>query len=382
MPRSGHASEKRDYYDVLGVARSASPEDIKKAYRRLAIQFHPDKNPDDKAAAEEKFKEASEAYSVLSDPAKRSRYDQFGHAGVGGAAGQSGFDPTTFSEFSDIFGDLFGFGDIFGGGRSGSRRSRSRRGADLRYDLAITFEEAAFGARKQVRIPRNDACSKCGGTGARAGSGPTTCPRCGGAGQVRTQRGPLIMAHTCASCHGQGQVIADPCKTCHGQGVVPTEKSLNVNIPAGVDSENQLRVAGEGEPGINGGPAGDLFVLLHIREHPDFQREGEHVISTVPIGFSLAALGGSVKVKTLEGEESLHIPEGTQTGARFKLRGKGIPHLNGHGRGDHYVFVRVVTPTNLTREQRQLLEQLDEPQPSDGELSEKTLSQKVKDLFS
>ena len=382
MPsKSGHASEKRDYYDVLGVSRTASPEEIKKAYRRLAIQFHPDKNPDDTTGSEEKFKEASEAYSVLSDPAKRGRYDQFGHAGVGGAGGPGGFDPSTFSEFSDIFGDLFGFGDVFGG-RQGGRRSRNRRGADLRYDLAITFEEAAFGVKKQIKIPRNDVCSKCHGTGARAGSGPTTCSRCGGAGQVRTQRGPLIMAHTCAACHGQGQVIADPCKTCHGQGLVPTEKTISVNIPAGVDSENQLRVSGEGEAGNNGAPPGDLYVLLHVKEHPEFQREGQHVISAVPIGFSLAALGGQIKVKTLEGEEPLHIPESTQTGARFKLRGKGIPQVNGHGRGDHYVFVRVVTPTNLTREQRALIEQLGDTPAGEGEANEKTLSQKVKALFS
>ncbi len=378
--RSGHASEKRDYYEVLSVSRTATPDEIKKAYRKLAIQHHPDKNPDDKTASEEKFKEASEAYSVLSDPGKRSRYDQFGHAGIGGAAG--GFDPTQFTDFSDIFGDMFGLGDLFGGGRQGGQRSRSRRGSDLRYNLSITFEEAAFGVKKQIKIPRNDTCPKCSGSGSRAGSKPTTCQRCGGAGQVRTQRGPLIMAHTCSACQGQGQVISDPCKTCAGHGIVPTERTISVSIPAGVDNENQLRVSGEGEAGMNGGPTGDLYVLIHVNEHTEFEREGQHVMSTLPIGFVQAALGATVKVKTLEGEEPLHIPEGTQTGARFRIKGKGIPQVNGHGRGDHFVFVRVVTPTNLTRDQKKLLEGLAEEPIANGDQSEKTLSQKVKELFS
>ena len=379
MPsRSDVSNQKRDYYEVLGVPREASPEEIKKAYRKLAIQWHPDKNPDNKKESEEKFKEASEAYGILSDPQKRSQYDRYGHAGVAGA-GMGGFDPSTFSEFSDIFGDLFGLGDLFGGGSR--RRGRSNRGADIRYALSISLQEAAFGTKKRIKVPRTDTCPACKGSGAKPGTAPVVCQSCRGAGQVRYQQGFLTIARTCPTCGGAGKVLKDPCKECRGEGRISTEKTLSVSIPAGVDTESHLRISGEGEAGMQGGPPGDLYVVIHVQEHAVFERREDHLVCTVPISFAQAALGAQIKVPTLEEEESLTIPEGTQTGSRFRLKSKGIPHLNGHGRGDLYVFVRVVTPTKLSREQRQLLEQL-EPEPnSDGASAEKTLSQKVKDIF-
>ncbi|MBI2819630.1 MAG: molecular chaperone DnaJ [Acidobacteria bacterium] len=379
MPnRSDVSNQKRDYYEVLSVSRLASPEEIKKAYRKIAMQWHPDKNPDNKKESEEKFKEAAEAYSVLSDPQKRSQYDRFGHAAVTGA-GVGGFDPAAFSEFSDILGDFFGLGDLFGGGSR--RRGRSNRGADIRYSLSISLEEAAFGVKKRIKIPRTDSCPACKGSGAKPGTAPVACRSCRGAGQVRYQQGFLTIARTCPTCGGAGKVLADPCKECRGEGRMPTEKTLSVNIPAGVDTESHLRISGEGEAGMQGGSPGDLYVVIHVQEHPVFERREDHLVCTVPISFAQAALGAQIKVPTLEGDEPLTIPEGTQTGSRFRLKSKGIPHLNGHGRGDLYVFVRVVTPTKLTREQRQLLEQLNLEPGSDGASADKTLSQKVKDLF-
>jgi molecular chaperone DnaJ len=373
------SSAKRDYYEVLGVARSASPEEIKKAYRKIAMQWHPDKNPEKKHEAEEKFKEAAEAYSVLSDPGKRSQYDRFGHAGVSNAAGGAGFDPAAFSEFSDILGDLFGFGDLFGGGSR--RRTRSNRGADIRYDLTLTLEEAAFGLKKKIAVTRAETCATCHGSGSKNGAGPSVCRSCGGAGQVRYQQGFLTIARTCPSCGGAGRVITDPCTQCHGQGRVQVEKTLSVNIPAGVDTDSHLRISGEGEAGHQGGPSGDLYVVIHVKEHAFFERHEDHLVCTVPISFTQAALGSQIKVATLEEEETLTIPEGTQTGHRFRLKGKGIPHLEGHGRGDLYVYVRVVTPTKLTREQKHLMEQLNlEPNPNTTP-HDKTLGQKMKDLF-
>jgi len=379
MPSGSHTTNtKRDYYEVLGVSRSAAPEEIKKAYRKLAIQWHPDKNPDNQQEAGEKFKEAAEAYSVLSDPQKRSQYDRFGHAAVS-SAGAGGFDPAAFSEFSDILGDFFGLGDLFGGGSR--RRGRSNRGADIRHDTTLTLEEAAFGLKKRIKITRTESCPACQGSGSKNGTAPANCRSCGGAGQVRYQQGFLTIARTCPTCGGAGKVITDPCKECRGEGRIPTEKTLSVNIPAGVDTESHLRISGEGEAGYMGGPAGDLYVVIHVQDHPVFERREDHLICTVPISFSQAALGAEIKVATLEQEEMLTIPEGTQSGTRFRLKGKGVPHLNGHGRGDLYVFVRVVTPTKLTREQRSLLEQLDPDPGPDASASEKTLSQKVKDLF-
>ena len=383
MPsRSEAARGKRDYYEVLGVPQSASPEEIKKAYRKLAIQWHPDKNPHHtKKEAEEKFKEASEAYSVLSDPQKRAAYDRYGHAGLSGSGGSAGFDPAAFADFNDILGDIFGFGDLFGGGTR-RRGRRAQRGADIRQDVTISFEEAAFGVKKKITVSRTELCSTCQGSGAKSGTSPQVCRSCGGRGQLRYQQGFLTVARTCPTCSGAGQAFTDPCKECKGEGRVLTEKQLQISIPAGVDSENHLRISGEGEAGLQGGPSGDLYIVIHVEEHPFFQRQDDNLICTVPISFTQAALGAQIQVPTLEGEEPLHIPEGTQTGARFRLRGKGIPHVNGHGRGDLHVFVRVSTPANLSREQRQLLEQLEALSTPDNQPAEKTLTQKMKDLFS
>ena len=382
--RSKSSPEKRDYYEVLGVSREATPEDIKKAYRRLALQWHPDRNPDLKQESEEKFKEAAEAYSVLSDPQKRAQYDRFGHSGAGGPAGFGGFDPTVFSEFSDVLGDIFGFGDMFGAGTQ-RRRTRAQRGADLRYDLKLSFEEAAFGTKTRIKIPRTETCPTCGGNGAKPGTHPTTCRSCGGRGAIRHQQGFLTISRTCPTCSGMGKEITDPCKNCRGEGRVRVEKTLGVNIPAGVDSESRLRVTGEGEAGVHGGPPGDLYVFLHVEEHSFFEREGNDLLCTVPISFSQAALGTAIEVPTLEGKETLSIPEGTQAGSRFRIRGKGIPRLEGHGRGDLYVFVKVVTPSRLSKEQRRLLEELaalEKPRDlSEDSSAEKTFTDKVKDLF-
>jgi molecular chaperone DnaJ len=382
--RSKSSPDKRDYYEVLGVSREATAEDIKKAYRRLALQWHPDRNPDLKQESEEKFKEASEAYSVLSDPQKRAQYDRFGHSGVGSAAGFGGFDPTTFSEFSDVLGDIFGFGDVFGAGAQ-RRRTRVQRGADLRYDLKLSFEEAAFGAKTRIKIPRTETCPTCGGSGAKPGTHPTTCRSCGGRGAIRHQQGFLTISRTCPTCAGTGKEITDPCKNCRGEGRVRVEKTLGVTIPAGVDAESRLRITGEGEAGSHGGPPGDLYVFIHVEEHSFFEREGNDLLCTVPISFPQAALGTEIEVPTLDGKEKLSIPEGTQTGSRFRIRGKGIPRLEGHGRGDLYVFVKVVTPSRLSKEQRRLLEELashEKPRDtSEDSSAEKTFTDKVKDLF-
>ena len=385
--RSKSSPGKRDYYAVLGVSREATPEDIKKAYRRLAMQWHPDRNPDQKELSEEKFKEASEAYSVLSDPQKKAHYDQFGHAGVGEVGGFGGFDPTIFSEFNDILGDFFGGGDMFGAGTN-RRRTRAQRGADLRYDLKLTFEEAAFGTKTRIKIPRTEACPACGGSGVKPGTHPSTCRSCGGRGALRYQQGFLTISRTCPACSGTGKEITDPCKNCRGDGRVRVEKTLSVSIPAGVDAESRLRITGEGEAGVHGGPPGDLYVFLHVAPHSFFERQGHDLICTLPISFSQAALGAHLEVPTLDGKESVTIPEGTHTGSRFRIRGQGIPKLDGHGRGDLYVFVKVVTPTRLSKEQRRLLEELaalEKPPDNSQDNSkntEKTFTDKVKDLFS
>ena len=379
--RSEFLNDRRDYYQVLGVPREATPETIKKAYRRLALQWHPDRNPENKAQSEERFKEAAEAYSVLSDSQKRAQYDRFGHAGVAGPGGFGGFDPTAFSEFSDILGDFFGFGDVFGAG-SQQRRTRTQRGADLRYDLTISFEEAAFGVKTRIKIPGTEVCSACGGSGAKPGTHPTSCKGCGGRGAIRHQQGFFTLTRTCPTCSGAGKVLADPCKKCHGEGHVRVEKTLGVNIPAGVDSESRLRISGEGEAGLHGGPSGDLYVFLHVQEHPLFGREGNDLLCTISISFAQAGLGAQIEVPTLDGNETLSIPEGTQSGHRFRIRGKGIPQLNGHGRGDLYVTVKVVTPTHPTKEQRRLLEELAALDNTGNHPTARKLSEKVKDLFS
>jgi len=354
---------KRDFYEVLGVPRTASEQDVKSAYRKLALKYHPDRNPGDKAA-EERFKEAAEAYAVLADPEKRARYDRFGHAGVSGAAGAGGVDPTIFADFQDIFGglgDIFGFGDAFGGGR---RRGGPQRGADLRYDMEIAFEQSARGAEATVQIPRHEACDTCKGSGAAPGSAPAACSQCRGTGQLRYQQGFFTVARTCGQCRGAGKVITKPCTTCHGQGTVEQQRKLSVRIPAGIATGQRLRLAGEGEAGAQGGPPGDLYVVVHVLEHEFFQRDGNDLHCDIPLTFTTLALGGDITVPGIDGEETVRIPEGTQTGATFRLKGRGMPDVGGRGKGDLLVTVQAVTPKKLTKEQRQLLEQLADTLPA------------------
>jgi len=366
-----------DYYEILGVAQSATDGEIKSAYRKLALKYHPDRNPGNKEA-EEKFKEAAEAYSVLCDEEKRERYDRYGHAGVSGAAG-AGFDPTIFSDFGDILGDFFGFGDMFG------RRARGpRRGADLRYNLELKFEEAAFGTETQIQIPRNEMCATCKGSGAAEGTQPSTCPNCRGAGQVTYQQGFFSVARTCGRCGGAGRIVTTPCANCKGHGVIPTERKLQIKIPPGVDNGSQLRVTGEGEPGSAGAPPGDLYVVLRVHEHELFRREDSHLFCEVPITFAQAALGASIEVPTPDGEPAkITLPEGTQPGTTFRVRGRGVPHLGHKGRGDLHVTVRVVVPSKLSGEQKKLVEQLAKSLPSDPEeqLKDRSVKGRLRDLL-
>jgi molecular chaperone DnaJ len=366
---------QRDYYEILGVSRDASSDDLKKAYRRLALKHHPDKNPGDKAA-ESLFKEAAEAYAVLSDAGKRERYDRFGHAGVGGQPGFSGFDQEIFGDFGDILGNLFGFGNIFGGGG----RRGPRGGQDLRYDLTISFEQAAAGIEAPIVIPRLDRCTTCRGTGAKGKEGVKTCETCRGRGQVAFQQGFFTIARTCSSCGGSGKRIVTPCPACAGQGRVRTESTVTVRVPAGVDDGMRLRVSGEGEASPDGGPNGDLFVVLHVDEHPVFSRDGAQLHCDVPISFAQAALGTTIRVPLIGGgEEEVDVLAGTQSGTVLRLRGKGLPALDRSGRGDLHVTIRVTTPTSLSAEQRHLLEQLAE---LDGvETAERGLFDRVKDIF-
>ncbi len=341
--------EKRDFYEVLGVAKNASGAELKKAYRRLAMKYHPDRNPDD-GAAETKFKEAKEAYEVLCDSQKRAAYDQFGHAGVDPQAGAGGFGGGA--SFSDIFGDVFG--DIFGGG-GGRGQERVYRGSDLQYNLALTLEEAVFGGDKEIEIPRLDKCEACNGSGARAGSEAVECHTCHGAGQVRMQQGFFSVQQTCPTCHGNGKVISDPCPECNGEGRVQHHKTLSVKIPAGVDTGDRVRLSGEGEAGINGGPAGDLYVQVQVKKHPLFERDGDNLHCEVPISFTTAALGGELEVPTLENKVTLKIPEETQSGKVFRLRGKGVKPVRGGPQGDLMCRVKVETPVNLSKDQKVLL---------------------------
>ena len=379
---------KRDYYEVLGVARTADEVVIKSAYRKLAMQYHPDRNPGDKAA-EDKFKEAAEAYAILADGEKRSLYDRFGHAGVSSAAGGGGFDPSTFRGFEDLFGnlgDMFGLGDLFGGG---GRRGGPQRGADLRYDLEITFEEAARGTETSIQIPRHETCDTCKGTGAAPGTSATTCTQCRGAGQVRFQQGFFTVARTCPQCRGNGRVIAKPCQTCRGSGRVARERKMSVKIPAGIATGQQLRLQGEGESGNGGGPAGHLFVVVHVQEHEFFRRDGLNLFCEISVNFTTVALGGEIEVPTLDGSETVKIHEGTQTGTTLRLRGKGMPDVNGGARGDLFATVQVRTPKKLSKEQRHLLDQLSkvlpaekfEPRPRQIDEDERNLFDRVKDMF-
>jgi molecular chaperone DnaJ len=366
----------RDYYEVLGVPRNASEQEIKSAYRKLALKLHPDRNPGDKHA-EERFKEAAEAYGVLGDPEKRRRYDTFGHAGLGGAAG-AGFDPTIFADFSDILGDFFGFGDVFG-----RRRGGPQRGTDLRYNLDLSFEEAAFGTETQIRIPRAETCSTCSGSGAAPGTRPTTCPTCRGAGQVTFQQGFFSVARTCSHCRGAGRIVTEQCKACGGEGRVPIERTLQIKIPPGVDTGSQLRIGGEGEPGALGGPPGDLYVVLRVAEHAFFKRDGTHLFCEVPVSVPQAALGATVEIPTLDGGKTkLTVPEGTQSGTVLRLKGQGIPALGGRGRGDLHALVRVVVPKRLNSEQRKLFEQLAKSLPvPDLADKDRSLLERMKDLL-
>lgn len=371
------AVTKRDYYEVLGVVRTATDQDLKSAYRRLAHQHHPDKNQGDQES-EERFKEAAEAYAVLSDPEQRQRYDRFGHAGVSSAA-SGAYGAPGFGNIEDILGDLFGFGDVFSGGRAGSRRSVVQRGADLRYDLEITLEQAAVGMTAQLRLPKLETCETCKGSGAAEGTKAEVCRTCEGAGQVRFQQGFFSVARTCGTCRGAGQVINSPCESCRGAGRVEREKSIEVKMPAGVETGSRLRLQREGESGAYGGPAGDLYVVIHVAEHEKFERQGNNLYASEPITFAQAALGSEMSVKTLDGQHSLKVPAGTQTGTVFRVRGQGMPVLGGRGRGDLFVSVSVVTPTMLTREQRKLLEQLAKIETPD--LEDKKLVDKVRDIF-
>ena len=372
---------KRDYYEVLGVAKDASEQDITKAYRKLAMKHHPDRNNGaDSKASEEKFKEAKEAYEVLCDAGKRATYDRFGHAGLGQGAGGFGGGPEGFGGFADAFGDIFS--DIFGGGRGG--RSAVYRGADLRYSMEITLEQAAEGFATEIRVPSWDTCETCSGSGAKPGTSPKTCGTCGGNGSVRMSQGFFSIQQTCPICRGSGKVIADPCMSCNGAGRVKKNKVLEVSIPHGIDEGQRIRLSGKGEPGMNGGPPGDLYVEIHLKAHSVFQRDGDDLHCEVPVGFTAAALGGEVEVPTLNGRASLTIAEGTQTGKTFRLRGKGIKGVRSSYPGDLYCHVIVETPVRLTEKQKKLLRELDEAIKAGGQKhspQEKSFVDRMKSFF-
>ena len=373
---------KRDFYEILGVAKTASEEDIKKAYRKLAMKYHPDRNPDNKEA-EEKFKEVKEAYEMLTNPEKREAYDRYGHAGVDPNSGAGGFGGFGQGGFGDAFGDIFG--DIFGGG--GGRRNAGPqvyRGADLRYNLEITLEQAAHGFDTTIRVPSWDKCDTCHGSGAKPGSAPVTCTTCHGHGQVRMQQGFFSIQQTCPKCHGSGKIIPEPCAACGGAGRIKRNKTLEVKIPAGIDNGMRIRSTGNGEPGTNGGPPGDLYVEIHIKPHEVFQREGDDLHCEMPISFSTAALGGEIEVPTLSGKVSFTVPEGTQTGKTFRLKGKGIKGVRSGYTGDLFCHVAVETPVKLTDKQKDLLREFDRLTKEGGAKhspQSKGWMDKVKDFF-
>ena len=383
---------KRDYYDVLGVAKNASDDDIKKAYRKLAMKYHPDRNQgDDAKKAEEKFKEAKEAYEMLSDPQKRAAYDQYGHAGVdpnmAGGGFRPGAGPEGFGGFAEAFGDIFG--DLFGAGgaAAGARRGGGRqvyRGGDLSYAMEITLEEAAHGKETQIRIPSWDTCDTCHGSGAKPGTSAKSCPTCNGAGSVHLRQGFFSIQQTCPQCHGSGKIIPDPCTACNGAGRIKKQKTLEVKIPAGINEGMRIRSAGNGEPGTNGGPPGDLYIEIRIKQHEIFERDGDDLHCTVPVGVTTAALGGTIEVPTLGGKAEIELPEGTQHGKTFRLRGKGIKGIRSSYPGDLYCHVAVETPVKITEHQRKLLKELDESFRKAGDKhspNAKSWTDRVKDLF-
>ncbi|PQJ59691.1 molecular chaperone DnaJ [Vibrio chagasii] len=349
---------KRDFYEVLGVSRDASERDIKKAYKRLAMKFHPDRNQGDESAAD-KFKEVKVAYEILTDPQKKAAYDQYGHAAFeqGGMGGGGGFGGSQ-GDFGDIFGDVFG--DIFGGGRRGGGQQRAQRGSDLRYNMELTLEEAVRGVSKEIEVPTLVECDTCDGSGAKKGSSAQTCGTCHGHGQVQMRQGFFAVQQTCPTCNGKGKIIKDPCNSCHGQGRKQKTKTLNVKIPAGVDTGDRIRLSGEGEAGEQGAPAGDLYVQVHVKEHNIFERDGNNLYCEVPVSFSMAALGGEVEVPTLDGRVNLKVPEETQTGRMFRMRGKGVKGVRGGGVGDLIVKLVVETPVKLSSRQKELLREFEE----------------------
>ena len=377
-------STKRDFYEILGVARGATDDEIKKSYRKMAMKYHPDRNPDNKEA-EAKFKEAKEAYEMLSDPQKRTAYDQYGHAGVDpnmGGFGGGGGGGQGFGGFSDAFGDIFG--DIFGGGAQGRSGPQVYRGADLRYSMEISLEEAANGHDTQIRVPSWSNCEPCHGSGAEPGSKVETCTTCNGVGQVRVTQGFFSMQQTCPRCSGSGSYIPKPCKKCHGAGKTKSQKTLEVKIPAGIDDGMRIRSSGNGEPGVNGGPSGDLYVEVHIKPHPVFERDGEDLHCKMPISFVEAILGGEIEVPTLSGKATFDVPEGTQSGRTFRLRSKGIKSLRTSLPGDLYIHVQVETPVKLTQAQKDLLKQFDESLKAGGAKhspQQKGFLDRVKDFF-
>lgn len=374
-------AEKRDYYEVLGINKGASGDEIKKAFRKMSKKYHPDLHPDDKVA-EEKFKEVNEAYQVLSDDEKRQRYDQFGHAGVDGNAGfgGGGFGGFDMGDLGDIFGDMFGGFGGFGGGRS--RRNGPRRGSDLSEYVTLSFMEAAFGCKKKINITKNEKCDECGGSGAKKGTQPVTCSQCNGSGQIQQRRQTMFgfsnVISECPTCRGKGKIIKEPCSACRGSGSVRKNKTIEVDIPAGIDADQVMRIGGAGNAGSNGGPSGDLQLIIRIKQDDIFKRDGFNVNVTLPISFPQAALGATLKVPTIHGMVEYDIPEGTQTNTRFKLRGKGIPVLNGRGNGDQYVTVVVEVPKNLNERQKEILRELDTDANYDRKQSFKD---KVKNIF-
>jgi molecular chaperone DnaJ len=371
---------KRDYYEVLGIGKSASEQEMKSAYRKLALKYHPDRNPHN-TEAEEKFKEAAEAYAVLSDTEKRRTYDTYGLQGLGGAgAAAGGFNPDAFADFSDIFGDFFGFGDLFGGG-GGRRRNRAQRGDDVRYDLTLTFDDAMRGQDVELQVPRTEHCPACRGTGAEGNDGWTTCSVCRGKGEMLYQQGFLTIRRTCSQCNGSGRLLRKPCRQCKGEAFIQVTKKLKVKIPAGVDSGMKMRVPGEGQPGVNGGPQGDLYVFLSVEPHPIFERHEDDLHCTVPLNIAQAALGIEIKIDTLNGERRLKVPEGVQSGETLRLRGNGAPRVNSSGCGDLVVHIEVQTPRKMTKEQRKLVEQLRDMLPQGGQPADKTLLDKLKDYL-